>query len=517
MNIGFTTLFSFRPHVEHMYYLLKQFELAGDNVFQFNCSGKISNCYNLELKQGNKFIECTKCRVGSLYSYSQKNCYFIDPKLHENLDQNSKDELVQSSSYSLTRIETLSPENKERVFNIQEQLHRPVEVVFANAKYWIKKNNLDFIFLFNGRMDITRAVMRACKETQTKFCCIERTLFAHGLQLNFGENALSLKEIHELEKKYRDKPLKRKQALIAANYLCSRFKKEENLEWRNYNKDAKNIKWPTKGDGLKILILPSSKNEVAGEHDWRNDWDDYQVLFEKIINKLGASFDNCVLRSHPNWGQKIGNSKGHFILKYYKNWCQNKGIHFIPPESKASTSELMKQADLVLLNGSSAVYEASLLGTPVICIARCRYQNANIAKVILSQKELDEFNVNEFMNRPHEDVLRSLLRFFYTYSVRYAIFSKEIRAESIFDFWYAKTIDIKRLKHMMTSYTLIPDDTDFAENSDEEDEIIKYLQKRQWNLITAPKEDSIKRNKIKRRGAYVIVDKIRNKLKRGDL
>lgn len=517
MKIGFTTLLSYRPHVEHMFYLSQQFKKSGHDVFHLNCKGHLPTCYNLKFKAKAKSIECLKCRAGSLYSFTKENNTFIQPELAHQLCNETLNDMSFSSSCTLTRIEDPQDIDSAEVKNLQKQLGPAVAIVYSNTKNWITSTGLDFVFFFNGRIDITRAVMQACEDTQTKFCAVERTLFAHGLQLNFGNNSLALKEIHNLSLEFQEKPLLKEQALLAAELLTSRFRRSENLEWRNYNKESKKMSWPRDGQGLKILILPSSKNEVLGQHDWRNEWEEYSKIFEQVIQKIGGDYSNCILRGHPNWAQRIGVAGGEKIFKYYHDWCQVHDILMIGSASNVSTSHLIAQADVVLLNGSSAVYEASILGTPSICVARCRYQHANLAKVLLSQEELDNFRPSELFARTHEDLLRSLLRFFYSYAVRYAIFNSFIRASSIYQFHYAETVDIKRLLDMMKSYKLIPDDTRTASSTHDEDEIIELILKKDWHQLKTPKLTNNSFKKISRRGAYIFVDRIRSLFKRGDL
>ncbi len=518
MRIGFTTLFSYRPHVEHMYYLMQQLEKAGHEVFQLNCRGELPSCYTNELRPGNKIKECLKCRVGSLYSYTSENNTFIKKDIKETFSTEEASQLTASSSFTLTRIEDPCDVQTESVQAIQKRLKPAVEIVYANAKKWIKEQRLDFVFFFNGRMDITRAVMHACRDLNIKFCAIERTLFASGLQLNFNDNALSLNAIHKLHEQFKDKPLNMEQALSAAGLLTTRFRKKEGLEWRTYNIDRTEVAWPTNGSGKKILIMPSSKNEIWAESDWRNEWDEYPRIFEKVIEKLGGDYSNVVLRSHPNWGQNIGHASGEKIYNYYKNWCLTRGIEFIEPNSSISSSHLMTQADIVLLNGSSAVYESSVLAVPTICVSRCRYQFANLAKIILSDKDLEDFEPQDLLNQSKPELIRRLLRFFYTYSTRYAIFRSDIVAQDIHHFRYSQTLDVLRLEKMMQTGELIPDDTTFATNQEAEDEIIKLILNKQWNNLD-PYQSASNKNlkKLSRRSAYKVVDIIRDQFERGDI
>jgi hypothetical protein len=522
MKIGFSTIFSYRPHVQQVYYLSKQLKDAGHEVFYLNCKSSLPTCYTLELRPNNRLKECSKCRVGSLYSYTKENNTFISPDLFSKMTRESLDNLTKSSSYTLTRIEDPKDINSAEVIKLQKKLHPTIQIVYANTMKWIKENKLEYVFFFNGRMDATNALKQACHDSGIQYCSVERPLFANGLQLNFNENCLSLRTLNELHVNFIDKPLTYKQAHEAASLVTSRFRKTENLEWRSFNKDSIDADWPTNGSGKKVLIMPSSRNEVWSEHEWRNDWLEFPQIFEKIIEKLndtyGGDFSNCVFRSHPIWAQKVGGMDGSKIVDYYKAWCEEKGIHFIAPESKVSSSNLMKQTDFLIINGSTAAYESCILGIPTINTARTRYLEANIVTNILCEEDLNSFDPSMLLNRDKKDLLKYTLRFLYSYFVRYAIFNSEIIANGAHDFSFAPKIDTNRLEEMMKTGYLIPDDETFANNESGENQIIELIQQKDWNRLEyTNKVKTSDFKKVNRRGLYVFVDSIRNKFQRGDL
>lgn len=50
MKLGFTSIYPFRPHVEHVYYLAKLMEGAGHDVCYLTCDAELASCYGRELK-----------------------------------------------------------------------------------------------------------------------------------------------------------------------------------------------------------------------------------------------------------------------------------------------------------------------------------------------------------------------------------------------------------------------------------------------------------------------------------
>ena len=59
----------------------------------------------------------------------------------------------------------------------------------------------------------------------------------------------------------------------------------------------------------------------------------------------------------------------NFHINFYKDWCDERGYLYVPPQDDTSTVELMKESDCVILNGSSAGLEAGFLGIPVVLIS----------------------------------------------------------------------------------------------------------------------------------------------------
>lgn len=518
MKIGFTTLFSWRPHVEHAFYIASQLKSAGHELYFLNCPGGLPSCYTQELRPGSPSKECFKCKLGSLYSYTNENNTYIDKNLSEDLPEYELQKLVGSSSYTLARIEDPKDQELQELKEIQERLKVPVQTVYANAKKWIQNNQLDFVFLFNGRIDLTQSVYKACLDTKTPCSSMERTYSGHGIMLNFNENCLNLKGIHKLVKQYESKPLTKEQALKSAHFLTKRFRDEPLLEWREYNKNSIYQEWKIKNNGLKVLIMPSSRNEVWCEEQWKNNWVEFPLVFEKILKKLNVPMENCILRAHPNWGEKIGHNDGKRITKYYQQWCLETGVNFIDPQSKVSSSHLIQQADVVLLNGSTAIYETALLGIPTVNTAKCESVYADIADVLLCEEDLKIWDVEKFLNKDKSENIRRLLRFIYTYAYRYALFNKEIRSLTPHHFRYAKNIDVKRLEEMMKTQQIIPDDTSNNNTEEAENEVINLILKKDWNSLNHRNDVNITNlHKVKRRSLYLWVDSVRNIFKRGDI
>ncbi len=519
MRIGFVTMFSWRPHVEHMHYLAKHLRKAGHETFFLNCRGSLSTCYNLLAKNGVKAIECSKCVAGSLFSYESDNVTFLKPELTTELGRERLSELSRSSAYTLTRIEDPKDMRAPEVLAIQELLHQPIQVVYENTRQWLQANRLDHVMAFNGRMDVTRAVIEACTDAGTPFTCMERTWFGNGIHLYPGANCLSLTEMDRLVRQYRDKPLTAAQASHAASRIVSRFKKQSHLEWRAYNTASEAIDWPVPHSAAKVLILPSSRNERLSHPDWTSSWDDDAALFKVVALRLGVPLDSCVLRGHPGWAESLNKVGGERIEAYYLKWCKENGVHYIPGSAKADTSHLIRQADVIVLNGSSAAFEAGLMGKKIVTVGKCQYQSAGIAAAITSDDELRRFGVNSLAQTPAETVKKTL-RFVYTYAHRYALFRDSIRALKTTSFRYADDFDTDRLVRILTGHQIIPDDETFAADDAAEDALVARLLSHDYDgLEVDPLAAPIgaTHETLSRRPLFSWVDGVRNLFVRGDL
>ncbi|WP_417204635.1 hypothetical protein [Acetoanaerobium sticklandii] len=494
-KIGFATMYSYRPHVEHGTYLAREFEKEGHTISYFVCSGKLNSCYTKELRKSDN-IECIKCRIGSFESYSNNIFLTKNQNIEVTLKDDELRDLVKSSSYTLTRIENPKDKLSKKVLELQNRLMHSAGIIYENAKVWIGENNLDYVFLFNGRMDHTNAIRKACVDLGIKYCTFERTIFGSGIQINISGNCLDLTDLRKMTQFYIDKQLLDNQTKLASKIIEDRISGVGN-EWRLYNVGGRQAKWPTK-KSRKILILPSSGNEVMGHDDWSYGWESFLEGYEKVIEKLEIEYSECVLRAHPNWSETIGNAKGDDIADYYKEWCQLKGIHYIESRSDIDTKSLIKEADLVLLNGSSAVFEANYFRTPVVCIAKCFFDTANIATMITAQEFIANYTYDDVTKVDLESRFENCLRFLYILTYRFPQFVNKVISISTTRYTYYKPDNINSLLNMIDNGTLDACDSTFQGKLDDKSSTLN------------------ERINVKRKLIYQWVDFVRNLMKNGD-
>lgn len=165
MRIGFTTVFAWRPHVEHMHFLAQLARKGGHETRFLSCDADLSSCYTRELRpHENRLLQCTACRIGGLRSFESSGGQSLgqlsapDAKLPEDSSEWSR-----SSASTLKRFETDEEYESSQFQEIANRLRKPTEQAYAAALRWIETERLDGIVLFNGRMDATRGVLEAAE------------------------------------------------------------------------------------------------------------------------------------------------------------------------------------------------------------------------------------------------------------------------------------------------------------------------------------------------------------------
>lgn len=514
MKIGFANIFSFRPHVEHLFYLSELMRTSGHEVSFLTCDSSVSNCYSRAIKDAGRLKECSKCIVGGVRSYTNKNITAILDQ-QSDLTTSELEKLALSSSCTLSRTESEAEWDDPEVANIRKSLSGPIGSVFESAKQWIRANELDAVICFNGRMDLTRAVTYACEASGIPYICHERTWFGDGVQLVPNDNCLGLKALGDLVAEYDNKPLTRAQAQLSGKLLGERFLQQNSLEWRLYNKNPEPALWPLDSIGKRVLVVPSSKNEFAGHEDWKSSWEDNTKALDDYFDVFGIEPNQVVLRCHPNWAENIGKAHGDRSLKLYRDWAKERGIYSISSEEKASTYDLIQQADTVILNGGSSAVEAGACGKHVVCLGPSTYERAGFVQVFRSRADMEGRRPIEL---PEDTIRRKTLRFLYVRSHRFPQFVDFVKAIETTRYEYFEGADPERLVSMLASGKITADDSEFAESDEFEAEVVSALSRCEWGKLAdyQPPVEMRSCLKIERRKGFRWIDGFRSKFARGD-
>lgn len=519
MRVGLINFFPMRPHVEHMYFIAKCLNKLGHDVHYLSCSGGESKCYYKVISQKSNGLACLQCKLGGFKSFASSNISYVDIDRREEVEEKMLD-WPRSSSFTAFRVEEgfedIFMEKSTKLYN---ELLLSVASVFTQTKEWIEQNNIDYVMAFNGRMDILRASLEACHDLKIPVNTIERSWFGDGIQFNFRGNCLNLGDITYLYEKFKNKPLTKLQIEKVKSAFFPRFSNEDNNEWRTYNRNRSDYEWNSSEPGLKCLILPSSKNEVLGHVDWKNPHDEsYKDVFLKCIDKLGIERHNVILRGHPNWSERIGSAEGMHINDDFKKWASEVGIKYIESHDSADTLGLIKQADVVILNGSSSVYEAAFLGTPVILVSPCFYHSAEITKNVFTKEEIESLDTSYIKNYKHGEIIAKATRFIYTHGFRYPQFNDYVKAITTTDYIYNFDERVMlQLKYILENNDITSSDDTYSDSTKYEDNFIKDILNGDFSYTRMQQSVDEGFERLNRKLIYRPVDWVRSLMKRGDL
>jgi hypothetical protein len=521
MRIGFATIYSWRPHVEQAYFLAQLVEQAGHEAHFLTCDADLPDCYTRELRGRPAWQECLMCRVGSIRSYTRQRVDSIGRWAAHDSAPAARD-WAQSSASTLGRFESDADYASPNFEAIAARLQPAVQLSFQAARAWIRARQLDAVCVFNGRMDATRAIFEAAKSVGVRVVSMERTWFSNGLQLYPEETCLGLGSVHRLVGQWRDRPLTRHQALRAASYAARRFLRRNGKEWRAYNVRATAQPWPVAGGRHRILLIPSSRNEVWGHPDWESGWPDPLAAYDALIEHLQLQPSDLLLRCHPNWAETIGRADGHYSERQYADWAVRRGIRAIASADTISTLGLIEQCDAIVVANGSAAFEAGVLGKQVIGIAPSIYQDAGFRDSAAHPHELARLRLHRALDNAERarllDALpRQTLRFAYTMIHRVPQYTAQVHADATTRFRYDCGADPQRFIELLHSGELRADDETFADDASEENDVLQRVAQGDWQgLLDALQSEQREYKSIHRRLMFRPLDTVRQWLPLGD-
>lgn len=514
MNVGFVGIYPYRGSIQNMVFLSKIFESEGHKTFFLKCSGSVPICYNKLIKNSTSYAVCFKCKLGSISSFPVKNISIIDPQEKFNLSLDDLEEIVGSTAYSLHRIELSDDCKSEEVTLTKDSLKESARIVYANSIKWIRDNKIDLVFIFNGRLDLPRAVLKACESIKVPFFTFESAY--PGVALEVNDDCRSYKSLHNISAIYSERPLTEFQARFAGK-IAAQMMTKSNLVWRLYNTNPEKGYWPSKTNAQKVLIVPSSTHEVMGCDSWAPDWGHFTEGLEYVVERLGINYRDCLIRCHPNWAERIGSSPdGSKSESHYTSWAKKRGVTIIPSSSKANTNDLIDEADLVLVQYGTAGLEAALMGKRVIALSPSFYSNSGFSVQIHKKEQL--INLESLDSHDPEDVKRKALRYLYTYHKRFSQFTDNIRPESVFENKYYSGGSTAKIFQALIQNSLVADDEYYSNTTIYEDIALKRLSEREYSALLdwAVPEPETMEIKIERRIGLRWIDDIRRNFKGGD-
>ena len=410
----------FASHYETELEIILHHQKQGDKVVQLVCNKELPACEN------NPYFmpeSCERCvsKVKSGYSQLQQKpivrSFFqlteTDKKRIAETQRNitNLEELkklwvdnfdvgyaVASTMISMAR--NPSPELEGR--QVERLIISSLGVYFSFLNY-LRQNPTDVVYIFNGRFSTTRGAMRACEKSGVRFITHERGCNMQHYSLFENATIHNMPNTQRLIREAWANAEPQSREGIAGKWYETRIGgKMEN--WYSFLENQQ-IELPEGWDKNKenILICNSSEDEVAalGE-EWKNPLYINQSDGITRIIKACETLENLhvYLRIHPFMAQKASNENLRYLLN-----LKSKNLTIIPPASKLSTYELVRNASKVITFGSTIGVEATYMGRPSILAAKTFYDALNIAYTPASHDELMALIRQNLEPKPKENAL----------------------------------------------------------------------------------------------------------------
>ena len=481
MNIGLFAGPTFRPHPEHVSWLGQLAKAGGHRVVGLSCDGAVSDCYGRALL-GRSRMGCVPCSLAGLRAYPGVEIQSARTLTGSSTLSGWRDAEVLSSVRTILREEDDLRLGGPEATALLSRLAAPAAQMYAKYCEWIQRERLDAVLVFNGRMDVTKAAIRAAQHCGIRFAAIERASFDTGVRVTPMTHCNSLRSEHRLQAIFRDVPLLADQAAFAADFIARRVMRMPVSEWRSYNPDRVAAEWPHPSTGARVLVGPSSQYEVRGEEGWE-ELGDMREAVDEVVERLGPGA-SVVVRGHPVWGETIAGATGESAARYYREWCSKRGYAFVEPDSKADTRSLMMQADVVLATGGTIGIEAACAGSAVLALAPCYYQASGAVGNAVSPGSLE----SALMIRqvaPRERI-RHALRAIYTHAYRttqYCRYMRPVPGSQGAEWEYRSDANFTQVERALVSGFTQADDERVATDTTAEDAVIDSMQGEHWRQL----------------------------------
>jgi len=257
--------------------------------------------------------------------------------------------------------------------------------IFLSMKRWLTENKPDKVYVFNGRLAHTRAVLRACQ--QTGIPCVVHERGSNKDLYMLSENTT----VHDQQyiksriiRTWEDRSVELREE--TAKRFYEKRKAGDLGFWYSFTKDQQNVfpdNWET--TRKKVVIFNSSEDEFASlSREWKNDVYVNQLDGLKRICSEITDADNIqiFLRVHPNL-KNVKNKDKELLYALKAPY-----LTLIPAESLVSSYLLMEGADCVLTFGSTMGIEATYWGKVSILAGKSFYKGLGSAYEPSSHEEL---------------------------------------------------------------------------------------------------------------------------------
>jgi hypothetical protein len=276
-------------------------------------------------------------------------------------------------------------------------------VVYQAVKRYLAAGHIDEIFIFNGRWDYYRAVLRAAAASGIP-CEVFENFRTGGFMEFYGNDFPHI--IRNKQRKYdqwwddTSVPLATKKQ-VAADYF-GRKRKGANVFGRVYTADQKRDELPGGLDpSRKLIVLFNSSDDefaaVAGDEYKNPFYKDQLEGILHVVSVVAAIPDlKLVIRMHP--GLK-GLSFG-YLKPIYDLPAKYPNIIVLNPESTVDSYALIDAAWKVVVFGSSIGVEANYWRKPVVLLGRPSFFYSDVAHLPSGTAEIPALLTDDLEPKP---------------------------------------------------------------------------------------------------------------------
>ena len=396
----------------------KIFYLTNSHSFEicyFNIEKKPEVCYRCTTGINNtlKLVEgkFTHLKIKDIVSREDENAakmFFKDKStikidhVYENFEVGAA---TLSTYISQTRDRDL--ENVDQPF--VKELAVNALALYLGMMRFLKNENIDVVYNFNGRHEYVRAVMKASLANQIDCYNVERARI--GGYTEYYKNVLPHNILNKklaVEAFWEKSPLSQEEKEKIGSNFFNRQKSGESILFPSYTRKMTAGTTPeiANNGNRNIVVFNSSDDEFAAMGEEYNNpfFNDQLEGLQYLSTLVGERLQgyNLIIRMHPNL---TGVEKG-FVQGIKDLHLSYPNVSVVFPESTVDSYALMNLADKVVSFGSTTGLEANFKRLPVILLGKSFYFYSDVAHIPKNRGQILELLKEDLKPRPLMDTLK---------------------------------------------------------------------------------------------------------------
>jgi hypothetical protein len=272
-----------------------------------------------------------------------------------------------------------------RVRLVYRQYLAGAAIAYAGCRTWLESVRPDVLWLFNGRLSLTRVALEAARGFGIRVICHERGIVRNSLRLWENERCSQYQGRRQVALANAGRPLTAAQAREVVRWLGDR------REARNYNRppflrkrrpgaaESRAAVGVSAGDRV-LLALTSSDHEFGAEPDRNQVFAEQHEWLASILDWAGRNpACRVVIRFHPNaspaswaaFADRVPALRAAGDPTSVARPAANVAV--VPPGNPLDTYTLVDACHAVTTYGTTAGSEAAATGKTVIVADHCLY------------------------------------------------------------------------------------------------------------------------------------------------